>query len=157
MPLHFFRVPVMDSDESQTVLNQFLAQHSVLDVDRQLIVDGQKSHWAVCVTTAALASQSVKQVPKLGDKKRESIDYKLVLSPDDFAVYAVLRELRKQVAEAEGVPAYVVFTNAQLASMVTEKVKSKSALAAITGVGQARVNKHADIFVKCLLESHALE
>ena len=46
------------------------------------------------------------------DKK---IDYKAVLSEGAFAVFSLLRDLRKTLAEAEGVPIYAVFTNEQLA------------------------------------------
>jgi superfamily II DNA helicase RecQ len=48
------------------------------------------------------------------------------------------------VAEKEGVPVYVVFTNEQLAEMVKKKVSSKAALKEIEGVGEARVEKYGD-------------
>ena len=42
-------------------------------------------------------------------------DYKQVLKPEEFEVFSRLREWRKGVAEKEGVPVYVVFSNEQLA------------------------------------------
>lgn len=159
MSLHFFRISALDSAQQQEALNQFIAQNAVLDIEKQLVVDGQKSYWAVCVTTAlntkAAASKQQTPVEAYSKKRRASIDYKEVLSPQDFEVYAALRELRKTVAEAEGVPAYVIFTNAQLAGMVTQKVATKTALAAIDGIGEARVEKHADTFVACLQSKFA--
>jgi superfamily II DNA helicase RecQ len=155
MALHFFRVLVSDGVQEQEALNQFLAQNHVVDIEKEFVSDGLKSHWAVCVTVARTSVSSINNNPasqKSSDRKRSSIDYKEVLSPSDFEVYAALRELRKQVAKDEGVPAYVIFTNAQLASMVTEKVSSKQALASINGIGEARVDKHAETFVSCLQE-----
>ena len=153
MALHFFRILVSDGVQEQAALNKFLAQNHVMDIEKQFVSDGQKSHWAVCVTvakTSVVTSQNLPKTQETSDRKRSSVDYKAVLSPRDFEVYATLRELRKQVAKDEGVPAYVIFTNAQLASMVTEKVNSKEALAAINGIGEARVDKHAETFVSCL-------
>ena len=156
MPLHFFRISATDIEQEQNVLNQFLVQNAVLDIERQLVIDAQKSYWAVCVTTAASAkiAKSRQSTTAIDDsnKRRGAIDYKTVLSPYDFEIYAALRDLRKTVAEAEGVPAYVVFTNPQLANMVTQKVVTKKALASIDGIGKARVDKHADTFVACLQE-----
>jgi len=42
------------------------------------------------------------------------------------------------------VPVYQVFTNAQLAEIVQKKVSSKTALADIGGVGEARIEKYAE-------------
>jgi hypothetical protein len=50
------------------------------------------------------------------------VDYKEVLNEADFAVFSRLRDLRKVIAEKEAVPAYAIFTNEQLAAMVTGKV-----------------------------------
>ena len=57
-------------------------------------------------------------------------------------MFVKLRELRKQIATAEAVPVYMVFTNGQLAEMVRMKAKTKAALEQIEGVGGARVDKY---------------
>ena len=51
-----------------------------------------------------------------------------MLKPEEFEVFSRLRDWRKGVAEKEGVPVYVVFTNEQLAEMVKKKVGTKAAL-----------------------------
>lgn len=146
MPLHFFRISASDIEQEQNALNQFLVQNAVLDIEKQLVIDAQKSYWAVCVTTAATAKISKSSPPVIPieqtAKRRGSIDYKAVLSPEDFEIYAALRELRKSVAEAEGVPAYVVFTNAQLASssLVTQGTDSLQ-------WRQKQLQQHVDIEV----------
>ncbi|WP_339132833.1 MAG: HRDC domain-containing protein [Candidatus Electrothrix sp. GW3-4] len=83
-------------------------------------------------------------------RKKSQVDYKEILSPEDFSVYAELRNLRKQIAEDEGIPAYAVFTNAQLAWMVTDNICSNTALSAGKGIGQARVEKYSAQFLSCL-------
>jgi hypothetical protein len=54
------------------------------------------------------------------------VDYREVLSAQDFAVFSKLREVRKGLAEKEGVPPYTIFTNEQLAAVVRQKVTTKA-------------------------------
>ena len=56
-------------------------------------------------------------------------------------------------AEAEAVPPYAVFTNEQLAAMVTGRVADEAGLAAIDGVGPARVERYGARFVAALQEA----
>ena len=77
-------------------------------------------------------------------------DYKEILSADDFAVFAKLRELRKEIAQREAVPVYTVFTNEQLAQMVENRCRSKTDLEKITGVGDARIEKYGQGFLELL-------
>lgn len=54
-------------------------------------------------------------------QRKNRIDYKETLPPAEFARFSKLRELRKQIAEAEGLLVYAVFTNEQLAA-IAQKV-----------------------------------
>lgn len=49
MRLHFATIPIHDAQGPAAELNRFLASHRVLSVDRQLVQDGPRSAWAVCV------------------------------------------------------------------------------------------------------------
>jgi superfamily II DNA helicase RecQ len=78
------------------------------------------------------------------------IDYRERLSEADFAIYAKLRSLRKSIAERDGLPAYALFTNEQLAAMVQQRVTSLKGLEEIPGVGPARVSKYGAAFLEIL-------
>jgi superfamily II DNA helicase RecQ len=80
------------------------------------------------------------------------VDYKEVLNEADFAVFSRLRDLRKVIAEKEAVPAYAIFTNEQLAAMVTGKVESLTEMGKIDGIGAARIEKYGAAFLKALTE-----
>ena len=80
------------------------------------------------------------------------MDYKEVLSPEDFSVFATLREWRKQAAGEAGVPVYTIFTNEQLATIITKRVQSKTDLHGIEGIGEARVEKYGDTIIQFLRE-----
>jgi superfamily II DNA helicase RecQ len=70
------------------------------------------------------------------------VDYKAVLSEGDFAVFSLLRDLRKTLAEAEGVPAYAIFTNEQLAKFAQSRAQSQADLQKVDGVGEAKIEKY---------------
>lgn len=79
--------------------------------------------------------------------KKGKIDYKEVLDEPDFRVYAALRDLRKKLADQEGVPVYAVFTNEQLAEMARRRTGSDAQLSEIPGVGESRVKKYGELFI----------
>jgi superfamily II DNA helicase RecQ len=68
-------------------------------------------------------------------------------------VFARLRALRKERADADGVPAYAVFTNDQLAEMVQHRAVTAAALREIAGVGEARAEKYGAAFLAVLTEA----
>jgi superfamily II DNA helicase RecQ len=79
--------------------------------------------------------------------KKSKIDYKQVLSPEDFALFAQLREWRKGEAAEIGVPVYTIFTNEQLAKIAEQKIHTKAGLQEIEGVGEARVKRYAEAVI----------
>ena len=60
------------------------------------------------------------------DLSKKKIEYKEVLSPEDFSIYAKLRDWRKETAAREAVQLYNVFMNEQMAVMVQKRVNSKA-------------------------------
>ena len=143
-------VPVHSAEEAATVLNQFLAGHRILAIDRQFVTDGANSAWAICVS---FDDSSADATPRSSIGKRGKVDFKDMLSPPEFAVFSRLRALRKERADAEGMPAYALFTNDQLAEMVQRRVTTATALRDIPGVGEARVEKYGEAFLDILKDA----
>jgi len=119
----------------------------VVAIEKRFVPDSGGSFWSFCVTY--LADQDNATAGVLGGR-RKKIDYREVLSAEDFALFAKLRELRNQVARDEGVAAYLVFTNEQLARMVQDRVRTRTALLEIPGVGQARTERYGKVFLTLL-------
>ncbi len=67
-----------------------------------------------------------------------------MLSPDNFAVFAKLRDWRKATAEQEGIPVYAVLTNEQLAAIATKRPGSIAALRDIEGIGEGKAGKYGE-------------
>lgn len=146
MKYQFFSIPAFDSGIPADELNKFCSQHRVVQVEKHFVENGDTSFWSFCVGYLDVDNRQ-------GANLRSRIDYREVLNEADFAVFAKLRTVRKQLAEADGVPPYAVFTNEQLAKMVTEKITSKSEMKAIDGVGESRIAKYADAMLEVLLET----
>lgn len=136
MRYRFFTIPVHDAEEASAELNRCLAEERVLAVDRQFVADGSNSAWALYVAVQGAGGRPTAM------SKRSKVDYREVLNESDFALFARLRKLRKELAERDGVPLYAVFTNEQLAAIVQARVTSATALKAIDGVGDSRVEKY---------------
>ncbi len=141
MAYQVFTVPIHDAAGAAAEMNAFLRSHRVLSVERRWVEQGSSSFWCFCVdyleSTGGQGLGNGRAKPSQG-----KIDYKDVLTPDDFAVFARLRELRKEIAQAEAVPVYTIFNNEQLAQMVQTRATTKTALEKIAGVGDARLEKY---------------
>ena len=55
-----------------------------------------------------------------------------------------LKEWRRRRAKADGVPAYVIFHDRTLAAIADARPRDSADLAAISGVGPAKLDRYAD-------------
>jgi superfamily II DNA helicase RecQ len=149
MAYRFFQVPVRNSGAAEEELNRFLRGHRVLSVDRRWVDLGTESYWSFCVDYLESVQTSAPGAHPAGGT-RGKIDYRELLSPEQFAAFVKLRELRQTISKDEAVPVYVIFTNEQIAAMVQKGVASKADLGRIDGVGEARIQKYGDRFLACL-------
>jgi ATP-dependent DNA helicase UvrD/PcrA len=65
------------------------------------------------------------------------------VEPDD-PLYETLKEWRLKTARAEEKPAYVIFHNSTLAEIVRREPRSRDELAAVPGVGPAKLERYGD-------------
>ncbi len=155
MKLKFFSVNALDPQTDQEMLDDFCLSHRLVSVDKRFVENGECCYWSVCVTYLEASSSPSK--PTSAVNKRAQIDYRETLNEQDFAAYSKLRELRKALADNDGVPIYAVFTNAQLADMVTHRATSLTALGEINGIGSAKLDKYGKHFVNVLKNTQADE
>ncbi len=148
MAFAFFMVPIRDDGEQQNAMNQFLAAHRVLSVDKKFVDSGVESSWCFCVDY--LPHQPALTAAQRLIPGKNKIDYKDVLTPEQFAVFARLRDVRKEIALREAVPVYTIFTNEQLAQMAQAAPKTNADLNKIDGVGDARVVRYGPAFLAAL-------
>ena len=153
MAYRFFTIPIRSAEAAQAELNGFLRGHRVLSVERRWVDQGESSFWAFCVDYLESSGAPAPPSKDRDGPPRNKVDYRERLSPVDFAVFARLRDLRKEIAQTEAVPVYTVFTNEQLAQMVQTRATTKAALETIAGVGDARIEKYGPRVLELLRQS----
>jgi ATP-dependent DNA helicase RecQ len=68
----------------------------------------------------------------------------------DTALFDKLRELRKELAAREGVPAYIVFSDASIRDMCRKRPLSLVQFSTVHGVGSVKLEKYGEVFVEAL-------
>ena len=63
-------------------------------------------------------------------------------------LFQMLRDLRMQLAQKEGVPAYIVFSNAALLDMAARRPRSMAEFLAVSGVGQVKARRYGAQFLR---------
>jgi ATP-dependent DNA helicase RecQ len=71
----------------------------------------------------------------------------------DTDLFDSLRALRREIADAEKVPAYVVFSDAVLRDMARRVPKTERDLLAISGIGYAKLERYGARFLELLRET----
>lgn len=74
----------------------------------------------------------------------------------DRRLWAALRALRRELAESQGVPPYVIFHDATLVSMVSERPTSDAEFLAIPGIGEKKLEAYGEDFLS-LIREHLAE
>jgi len=68
----------------------------------------------------------------------------------DHAGWEALRACRKELADKQGVPPYVIFHDTTLFDMLERKPKTLDELAGVSGVGAAKLEKYGEIFLAAI-------
>jgi ATP-dependent DNA helicase RecQ len=73
--------------------------------------------------------------------------------PVDEALFGQLRALRKRLADEQGVPAYVVFSDATLAAMAALRPRTREELRRVSGVGDTKLARYGEAFLAVLVRA----
>ena len=144
MQIQIFNIPLIDSTAGVAELNRFLSGHKVLEVEQQFFGIATGGMWSFCVRYLPSANGTAKPFQTT---VKEKVDYRQVLSESEFAVFSRLRVIRKQLAAADAVPAYAVFTDEELAGIAKLPIKNvetmhASSLMTVVGIGEKKVEKY---------------
>ena len=134
--INTFFVPLADDGGAQEDMNSFLRGHRVISIDKAFTGSG----WSFCVEWIESGSNSAKS----SDWRQKRIDYRQVLSAEQFERFAALRERRKVISIEDGIPPYMVMTDAQMAEASKAEFLDESILRKIDGFGEARIKKYSE-------------
>jgi ATP-dependent DNA helicase RecQ len=103
-----------------------------------------------------------KKVLYEGEKVQLTTVQKIILEKSEIAekktktvtnsLFETLRKLRYEIAQEEEVPAYVIFSDAALRQMETNRPMSDEEFITIDGVGKAKLEKYGDAFIKAIID-----
>ena len=132
-----------------------------LSVFRQLITLGylqvdHEGHGALKLTEAARpilrgeASLLLRRDEEKRLARRSSATPTALADPGNHRLWEELRQLRKQLAETQGVPPYVIFQDAVLMEMIERRPTNLSALGQLSGVGVRKLERYGEDFLRVI-------
>jgi superfamily II DNA helicase RecQ len=129
-------------------LNAFIKSHRIVNVEKRLI-DGERGTGWVFLVEYGMENKS----QAASGPSAPRVDYREVLNEQEYALFDKLRQLRKEIAEKQGIPVYAVFTNDNLAGMVRKIPKTPGDLLSLSGIGESRVKQYGSAFLNVLTEN----
>ncbi len=140
MQFKLFTIPIHENEKVLAELNRFLRANKVLDVQQQLVSNKDGAHWCFSIRYGDTSSSQTSY-------KKAKVDYRQVLDEADFQKFSKLRVIRKKVAAHDGVPAYAVFTDEELANLAELDVITPKNMLTIKGIGDKKIERYAKYFI----------
>ena len=109
--------------------------------DRDAVRAVYRGEARVAVRRALAAYDST---TRSGDPRRRGAGASIELPDSARSRFEALRAWRKARAAEQGVPPYVIFHDRTLAEIAASAPRSHQALAAISGIGQAKLDRYGD-------------
>jgi len=129
-------------DIARALLHQGLMTQSQ---DGYAVVSLNEASWQVLRGERTVqVGESVK--PARGRKAVKPV----VAGDGDDALFQALRALRKRLADAAGMPPYIIFNDASLRDMAQRQPTTLEEFSTIAGVGQAKLARYGDQFVELI-------
>ena len=119
-------------------LQEFLKAKEVHAIREHFFVRDGAPYLAVLVTYGLRPVAAPAEPPEKG----RDASWRSQVSEADLPLFNALRDWRAERAKRDGVPPYLVCTNKQLAAMVNARPGSLNRLAAIDGIGKAKLDNY---------------
>lgn len=138
MQIKIFTIPILGGEQITEEMNRFLSGKKILQTEHHLVTNAEGTFWCFCIKY--LPDNSHESAP------RRKVDYREVLDSKSFQRFALMRETRKKLAKEEGVPAYAVFTDAELAELAKLETLTLTSMKNIKGIGPGKLEKYGEHF-----------
>jgi superfamily II DNA helicase RecQ len=145
MQIKIYTIPMIGGEAINDEMNVFLRSKRILQEEHQLVVNGQGSFWSFCIKY--IEDAAIEERNRL---ERGKIDYREVLDELSFKRFARMRELRKQLAQEDGIPAYAIFTDEEMAGVAKLSDLTLSKMKSVRGIGDKKVEKYGQRFLTFL-------
>jgi ATP-dependent DNA helicase RecQ len=130
----------LDEREWKSVFRQLVAG-GYLDVEIGSYGSLHLAEPARAVLRGAVSMALRREAPR---KKGPQTRYALAAHPADDSLFERLRELRGKLAREQNVPAYVIFHDATLRAIASDRPHSAAQLAQVQGVGAKKIERYGE-------------
>ena len=129
MPFKIITIPFNEAHECFTVedLNNFCLNKKIIRTQQEFFNKDQKHYW-----TVFLEYESI----------HENQSDNNTLNEAERLFYQRLREWRKEQAEKEGIPVFIIANNRQLIEIIKKRPKTLEALHQIQGIGKKKIERY---------------
>jgi ATP-dependent DNA helicase RecQ len=93
---------------------------------------------------------------KASRRDKRAAEASAIANDDDAVLLVALKALRTRLAQAQKVPAYVVFSDRTLIELATHRPASLNALREIHGVGDTKLERYGAAFLEVIMGAPAL-
>jgi len=121
---------------------------SVTEAGRDFLKNGN----SLTLARIPAASEPTERAPEALSRSRVRAGSSTRDFDYDSELFDLLRDVRKQIADAMGVPAFVVFGDATLAEMAYYLPHDHDNFSALSGVGSTKLEKFADKFLPTIVQ-----
>ena len=141
----------LDAHQWRSVFRQLIA-HNLLSVD----IEG---HGNLLLTEHCRPVLRGEQTLMLRKETRQAKSVRKgrksfsMSTPEDNALWEALRACRKQLAEANDLPPYMIFHDATLVELVERQPQTREQFSRVSGVGASKLEHYADDFL-AVIRSH---
>jgi superfamily II DNA helicase RecQ len=142
MQIKTYAIPIIGGEQLNEEMNTFLRSKKILQMESQIVTHANTAFWSFCI----------KYVEDLAiaDREKVKVDYKQVLDEGAFKRFSRLREIRKQIAQDDSVPAYAVFTDEELSGVAKLDEITLAKMKSVKGIGDKKIEKYGQLFLKSL-------
>lgn len=142
MQIKTFKIPLGDNGGAEEELNKFLRSHRVLKVERAFCLEGS-GYLAVCVEYME-GNTASDNVNTSGRSRR---DYAKELSEDEQKRFELFKAKRRELATEKSLPAYMIFTDAELVTLLKYPHLDIENIMDVSGVQKSRLKDYGAYFV----------
>jgi superfamily II DNA helicase RecQ len=140
MQIKIFTIPIYDNGIALNEMNAFMRANKILEVQNQLVTQENGVYWCFCV-------KYIESKINITNQSKAKIDYKNVLDDETFKKFSKLREIRKKVAADEGLSAFIIFTDEELAQLASLNEITEKNMLSVKGIGEKKVERFAKYFI----------
>ena len=99
--------------------------------------------------SVSLRREADRPARKAKSVRKAAIPFEIA-SAEDRSLFELLRAERLKIAQAQNLPAYVVFNDATLVEFVRHRPTSEAEFAEISGVGKSKLERYGKIFLEII-------